>query len=468
MKKYSYIYSAILFFISLYFTTNIYSAEKILIRFDNPDKQTIEKFIHGNYDIASYHPDKYLDLVIEISHYSEMLKVHPKIKILKTEKQIKADLHKEKDIPGYRSYAQTLAELQQIEIDNPDICKLYNIGKSQGKTYSEDGNSNYNTYNHNIWALKLSDNVQIEEDEPSFYFLGAHHAREPISTEVCMEILSNMLSSYGSDADTQKRINNSQIWFVPIVNPDGQKAVLTELNVWWRKNIRDNDNSGSFEYLTGELPISKDGVDPNRNYDFWWGPNGTSEEPSSSVYKGPYPSSEPEIQAVKNLINSHHFIAGITYHSYGEIVLHPFGYEYNAIPPDVNSMSVLAENLASSIPSVYGGYYTPFQSVYLYPTMGTTNDYAYGEHGIFSFTIELANEFIPPYESALNICNNNLSAANILLDRVYTSTLTGVISDQVSKSPIVAKIFVEGIDDSGAFKEPYKSDEIFGRYYRFL
>lgn len=445
----------------IFLCINIYANERVLIRLDEPDKQTVEKFINGNYDVASYHPDKYIDLVIELSLFPEMLKEYPEIKILQTEEQIKANLLKEKDIEGYRNYDQTLAELQQIALDNPDICKLYNIGKSRGKEYSEMGISFYDDFNHDIWALKLSDNVEIEEDEPSFFFLGSHHAREPVSTEIVMELLNNMINNYDSDTDMQNRINNSQIWFVPIVNPDGKKIVLTEQDIWWRKNICDNDLNLTFT-------DSVDGVDPNRNYGFWWGALGRSDEPFTDGYIGEEEFSEPEIKAVKKLIDSHHFVAGITYHSCGEMVLYPFGYEFNAIPPDINSVSVLADKMAASIPSEAFGSYDSFQSTELYPTRGTTDDYAYGQHGIFCYTIETATEFIPPYANALDICYNNLDAAYILQDRIKTSMITGNILDQVTKSPVIAEIHVEGIDDSWIFREPYKSDEEFGRYYRFL
>ena len=453
--------SIILISVVIFLCINASANERVLIRLDEPDKQTVEKFINGNYDVASYHPEKYLDLVIELSQYQLMLKKYPEIKILQTEEQIKANLNKGKDIDGYRNYEQTLAELQQIAQDNPDICKLYNIGKSRGKEYSETGISFYDDFNHDIWALKLSDNVEIEEDEPSFFFLGSHHAREPVSTEVVMELLNNMIDNYDSDTDMQNRINNSQIWFVPIVNPDGKKIVLTEQDIWWRKNICDNDLSLNFT-------DSIDGVDPNRNYGFWWGALGRSDEPFTDGYIGEEEFSEPEIKAVKNLIDSHHFVAGITYHSTGEMVLYPFGYEYTAIPPDINSISTLADRMAASIPSETFGTYESFQCVGLYPTRGTTDDYAYGEHGIFCYTIETATEFIPPYSDALNVCHNNLDAAYILLDRVNSSALTGIITDQVTKSFVVAEAYVEGIDNLGIFKEAYKSDEEFGRYYRIL
>jgi len=445
----------------IFLCINASANERVLIRLDEPDKQTVEKFINGNYDVASYHPDKYLDLVIEVSQYQLMLKEYPEIKILQTEEQIKANLLKEKDIEGYRNYDQTLAELQQIALDNPDICKLYNIGKSRGKEYSETGISFYDYFNHDIWALKLSDNVEIEEDEPSFFFLGSHHAREPVSTEIVMELMNNMINNYDSDTDMQNRINNSQIWFVPIVNPDGKKIVLTEQDIWWRKNLCDNDLSLTFT-------DSLDGVDLNRNYGFWWGALGRSDEPFTDGYIGEEEFSEPEIKAVKDLIDSHHFVAGITYHSTGEMVLYPFGYEYTAIPPDINSISTLADRMAASIPSEESGTYDSFQSAELYPTRGTTDDYAYGEYGVFCYTIESATDFIPPYANALNICHNNLDAAYILQDRIKTSMITGNISDQVTKSPVIAEIHVEGIDDSWIFREPYKSDEEFGRYYRIL
>lgn len=447
----------------LVFTISIFAQNMVVVRFDNPTNELVREFTSIAYDVASYQPGKYLDIVVNMEEYDRLLEAGYEIRITQTEEQLKENLRSGADLAGYRDYEEMLADLQQAELDYPAICKLYDIGDSRGKEYSDAGNSNYDQYNHEIWALKVSDNVETEEDEPCIYYIAEHHAREPLSLETAMTILEHILDNYGTDPTITDNVNNSQIWFVPLVNPNGHKVVTDEENVWWRKNIRDNDENGVMN-VTGYNP--SDGVDINRNYGFEWG--GASNTWSSEVYQGPAPFSEPETQAVRDLLAAHHFIAGISYHTYGEIVLYPYGYEDGIIAPDQAALSELATEMAFSIPAQYGGYYTPEASWALYPCTGTTDDFAYGMYGTFGYTIEMATEFIPSANQVQQICDNNVEAAMIMLDRANHSILKGHITDAGTGESLQAEIFVDGVDNTGVYRNPYMSDTEFGAYYRLL
>jgi hypothetical protein len=444
-------------------------SQKQVIRIQEPTKQTVAYFYENRFDVAAYRTGKYIDVVVSEEEMDTLIQDGFAFTITQTEQQLKGNLRSSKDLEGYRTYDEVLLELLDYQAQYPDLCKLYNIGSSLGFEYSEEGNSNYDDYAHDIWALKVSDNVEIEEDEPNFYYMGAHHAREPISTEVVMTVLEHFMDNYGMDTEITENIQNSQIWFVPIVNPDGHKVVLTELDVWWRKNIRDNNENGVFNtdnyYGNGD-----DGVDLNRNYSWQWATSGASGDWNSPTYYGSTGFSEPETTSIKNLIDAHHFVAGISYHSYSELVLFPFGYADGVNAPDKLAMQNLAIEMAETIPAddTPSGHYIPQQAWELYPASGTTDDYAYGEYGIFSYTIELATEFIPPANVALEIADNNIEAAKILLNRITHSTLTGHIFDEETFLPVVAEINVHEIDNQGAYKKPYQSNETFGRYYRML
>jgi len=453
------------------------SDEKMIVRFNHPTAEIIKEFLSSAYDVAAYKPGVYLDIVITESEMNSLKQRGFDITVTRTESELKKNLllKKRSSLSGYRDYDQLITELKDIEAEYPDICKLYNIGDTWGKQYLEEGNSNYEQFNnHTIWALKLSDNVAVEEDEPSVYYMGEHHAREPVSLEVVMAVLYHILNLYSKDETVTDRVNDTQIWFVPLLNPNGHQVVTSKTDIWWRKNIRDNNENGNFE----DSYLSADGVDLNRNYGFEWGMTGASDDPSDDTYHGIAAWSEPEIQAAKNLLDSHHFVAGITYHSYGELILYPFGYAYNVVAPDNDALSELAVKMAEAIPGIpnkYGKFehshkhYDPGASWTLYPTMGDHSDYAYGVLGIFSYTIELARDFIPPAEDLPQICNDNLEAAIMLLNRSYYSVLTGHIRDKAG-NPVKAEIVVHGIDDNIAaeFRYPYQSDEKFGRYYRLL
>lgn len=453
----------ILLFLAFSFISILNAQEKVIIRIEKPTKSDYSEFLKKGYDIAAYKPKEALDLVVTIEDFESLLDMGYEAKVIKTEQQVKENLIVGKDLNGYRTYEDLLLELQQIETNNPGICKLYDIGDSRGNEYLNGGNSNYINYNHEIWALKVSDNVNIEEDEPYVYYMGEHHAREPISLEVNMYILNYLVSNYGTDPDVTDWVNNTQIWFMPLVNPNGHKIVTDEDDLWWRKNIRDNNENGQLDF--GSTP---DGVDPNRNYGWHWGGTGSSGDPYNDTYRGPSAFSEPCIQAMKNMIDTYHFITGITYHSYSELVLFPYGYDNGVTAPDHDALEELAIDMAVTIPAAGGGHYTPQESWQLYPASGTTDDYSYGERGIFSYTVELGTEFIPPANEILGICQDNLQAALILLDRVNQSTLTGIIRDASTNQPIVAEVYIDGIDNTGEFREPYESDTDFGRYYRLL
>lgn len=433
--------------------------ERFVARIESPQVADLSEFLKTGYDIAAFKPGKYIDLVINHQELQNLQSNGFSLEITQTERQLKENMVAGKSLAGYRTYADLYTELLNLQSAHPDICKLYDIGDSRGKEYTAPA---YNNYKHDIWAMKVSDNVATEEDEPCIFYMGEHHAREPISLEVAMYILNYLVSNYGTDPTITNSVNSKQIWFMPLVNPNGHKIVTDEVDVWWRKNIRDNNSSNTIN--TG----TTDGVDLNRNYGWEWGGEGTSTNPTDITYCGPAGFSEPESMAMKNMIDQHHFVAGITYHSYSELVLFPYGYTTGAFAPDHTSLEALAVSMANTIPADGGGNYTPDKSSGLYPASGTTDDYAYGERGIFCYTIELGTQFIPPAGQISTMCQNNLQAAMILLHRVDQSTLTGLVKDANTQLPLQAEVYITGIDNTGAYRAPYTSDEAFGRYYRML
>ncbi len=450
-------------FISVFLSAN----EKMVVRFENPDEHLVTQFIQSGYEIAAYRPGDFLDLVVNHEELTALQEIGYDPFITQTEEGLKTNLQPQtRSIPGYRNYGQILEYLEDINEEYPEITRLYNIGNSWGKIYTDEGNDYYEDYNFDIWALKLTTFPDSLKNKPAVFYMGAHHAREPLSAEVPLVVLDYLLSEYDDENDlVMELIDETEIWFAPLVNPDGHKVVLDSLDVWWRKNIRDNNNNGEFD-SNKEYGSGVDGVDLNRNYAFEWQFDPRIER---ATYTGPNPGSEPEVQAMKELMANVHFVAGITYHTYGEMVLFPYGYAHGCRAPDHLALEDLAKEMAYSTPR-YGrpGYYLPQQSIHLYPARGVTDDYAYGEYGIFCFTVELATEFIPSIKEIRQVSQDNIEAAMILLERIHKSSLTGIITDGVTGEPLEAEIFVIGIDDTGSFRHPYKSRKQFGRYYRIL
>lgn len=455
----------VLFFLILSFCP-AFALERLVIRIDQPDPATFRHYLETAADIASYQPGVYLDLVIPANELSSYQVLYPALRITQTEAQLKANLDSgTRDIPGYTNYAALMTEIQSLQAQYPSLISTQIIGSGWGHQYSQTI-PYYLNFDHQITAIKVSNNVLVDEDEPAIYFCGAHHAREPIGVEVSMEILTYLVENYNLDPVVTQLLNTTQIWIVPLVNPDGHKVVLDQTDVWWRKNIRDNNNSTN--YSGGEYGSGADGVDINRNYGWEWGYLSATDDNTSATYHGPAAFSEPEAIAFGDFLRSKPFIAGISYHTYGQYVLYPFGYQSNLYAPDETELRLLAESVAGVIGGQQGGFYNPMPSWELYPVSGGLDDWAYGELGIFAYTIEMATEFIPNASAIPQVVQNNLAGALQFLSRRNRAMLYGHVLDQSTGEPIEAVIHVRGLDDSPVPRNDYKTNLQFGSYYRLL
>ncbi len=231
-----------------------------------------------------------------------------------------------------------------------------------------------------IWALVISDNVQLDEGEPEVLFMGNHHAREWISVEVPLYLAKYLLENYATDPQVKSYVDHGEIWIVPMVNPDGHQYSI-DVDRWWRKNRR-NNGDGTF------------GVDLNRNYSHMWGGDGSSADTASDIYRGTEPFSEPEVQAIRDLALVHNFQAIMTYHSYGQLVLYPWSYTADPAA-DAARLGEMASEMAVRMQQVHGKVYTPMQGSSLYPASGLTVDWFYGTFGIPAFNTELRPDAYP-------------------------------------------------------------------------
>lgn len=440
--------------------------ERKVVRINKPTTEIMKTLLEKNFDIASYSPGNYLDLVVCVQKKNDLLRMGHIFEVTQTESDLINNLRsRDRNVYGYRTYDEVVDELFSFEEDYPDLAKVYNLGESWGNIYYNQGIDYYEDYQFEIWGLKVTLNPEEEQDKPGVYYIGALHAREPLSVEVPMEFINQLLTGYEDDPQIEFLIDNTEIWFVPLINPDGHRVVLDEIDVWWRKNIRDNNGNQEFDTFN-YYGMGIDGVDLNRNFGYYWQHDSSVQAPT---YPGPEPFSEPEAAAVQQLISNRHFVAGISYHTYGEMVLYPYGYSENVHAPDVDVLGNLAQELAEATPKIASaGHYDPMPAWDLYPARGTSEDYFYGVHGIIAFTFEMANQFIPPYTTAQQIVQDNMEACMILLNRVHYSKLTGIVTNSVSGEVLEAEVFVHGIDNSGEYRHPIKSREPFGRYYRLL
>lgn len=264
---------------------------------------------------------------------------------------------------AYHSTLELETDMRLLERDHPGLASVREIGETLEK--------------RKILALKISDNAPSDEREPAVLFAGCHHAREWISVEVPFLFGRYLLENYEQSEEVRELVDGSEIWIVPAVNPDGLEYSI-HVYRYWRKNRRANQD-GTF------------GVDLNRNYGYAWGFDdiGSSGQPGSDVYRGTGPFSEPESDAVRRLFLGHDFRALVSFHSYAQVILYPWGFTTEAAPTGTELEGVAAA-MAGLIEAVNGTRYGHGQaSRGLYLTNGDTADWAYSVAGAPSFTIEL-------------------------------------------------------------------------------
>ncbi len=230
---------------------------------------------------------------------------------------------------------------------------------------------------------------------PEVLFTSLTHAREPESMQSALHFLIALIDGYGTDPELTYLVDEREIWFIPVVNPDGY--AINE-STWvsggafgfWRKNARDNDGDGVVE--------AREGVDLNRNFGYQWGYDniGSSPNPSSDLYRGPAAFSEPETQAVRDFCASHAFRTADNLHTYYEASLYPWGY-IAADTPDSAAFVRLGDAKTEVDHYAHGR-----SGQILYPVNGDANDWMYGDTSkprALAYTTEIGNQddgFWPP------------------------------------------------------------------------
>jgi hypothetical protein len=257
---------------------------------------------------------------------------------------------------GYYTWSEVVAKLDEMRADYPD---LVTARESLGTSW--DG--------RDLWMVKISDHADQSEGEPAILYTALTHAREPIGMEVLLYYMFHLLESYGTDAEATYLVDEREMFFVPVVNPDGYETNrLTNPNGggMWRKNRR---NNGGGVY----------GVDLNRNYGYRWGYDnqGSSPTPSSDTYRGPSAFSEPETSAIRGFHQDHAVLNGFHYHAYGNYELHPFAYAAAAFPPEPDRSLYLeyTGQMAALNGYAVGNFYQRLG----YLANGEVLDWSYGE-----------------------------------------------------------------------------------------
>ncbi|WP_116203740.1 M14 family zinc carboxypeptidase [Amycolatopsis circi] len=304
---------------------------------------------------------------------------------------------------GYRTVAAQEAHLAKVAAAHPDLATEYTLGQSWRKTQGKGG--------HDINAICLTKKqdgdctLSTKSPKPKFVLMAQIHAREISTGEVAWRWIDYLADGYGADATATSILDTTEVWVVPISNPDGVDIVASGGNS--PKLQRKNANTSN-----GNCGGTNIGIDLNRNSTFRWGAD--SDSPCAETYQGPGAGSEPEVQALEQFFRAIYpeqrgsgdndpapdTARGtmITLHSYGNDIIVPWGFTSDPAPNDA-ALRKLGAKFSDSNGYLVG---TNTETVG-YSTSGTTDDFTYGALGVASFTFEMGGQsgscggFLPRY-----------------------------------------------------------------------
>lgn len=264
----------------------------------------------------------------------------------------------------------------------------------------------------NLWYLKISDNPNVDENEPEVLYDALHHAREAASLSQLIFYMWYLLENYSTNPDVKFLVDNTELFFVPCVNPDGyvyNQTTNPNGGGMWRKNRRNNGTTF--------------GVDLNRNYGYNWGYDNVGSSPTSSsdTYRGTAGFSEPETQAMRNFCNARQFKTALNAHTYSNLLIYPWGYLPSFYTPDSATYVNWAVYMTETSRFLYG---TGDQTVN-YVTNGDSDDWMYGEQTSKAKILPLTPEagsasdgFWPATSRIIDICkttfNQNINLAKLV------------------------------------------------------
>lgn len=300
---------------------------------------------------------------------------------------------------GFFTYEEMLQHLENMRTQYPDLISaalpIDGIETNEGRP---------------IYWLRLSDNPNTDEqNEPEVLINAIHHAREPAGMSQLIFFMYYLLENYATDPEIRHLVNNTELYLVPCINPDGyihNQTTNPNGGGMWRKNKRDNDQNGQFN-------SQSDGVDLNRNYGHFWGfdDEGSSPDPTSNVYRGDAAFSEPETQAMKVLCEQHQFQIALNYHTYSNLLIYPWGYIGSFETPD----SAVFRNFSRVMTRENHYKHGTSDQTIGYLTNGDSDDWMYGEQTtkakILSMTPEVgtfSDGFWPIEERIIPLCLENV------------------------------------------------------------
>ena len=309
--------------------------------------------------------------------------------------------YREGSMSGYHTVEEAYAQLDSMRARFPNLISARIPFPDSLKSVE----------GRQIFWLRLSDNPTVEENEPEVFYNAMIHAREPNALSEMLFYMWYLLENYATNPEIKYLVDNTEMFFIPIVNPDGvtynQQTAPTGGGMW-RKNRRLN-SGGSY------------GVDLNRNFGYLWGLDNTGSSPtqSSETYRGTAPFSEPETRAIRYLCLQHNFNITLNTHTYANDVVYPWGYA-NLLTPDSIEYRRVSDLMTAQNTWGHG---TGFETIG-YNTNGDSDDWMYGDtitkNKIISMTPEVGPNYFGfwPPRTAIEQINKASVYMNLALPRV--------------------------------------------------
>lgn len=289
---------------------------------------------------------------------------------------------------GYMTYEQIVALADSLATNFPGICQKVIFGTSYG--------------GRQLAALKISDNVNIEEPEAGILFDAGIHGDEILPSDIVMRYSRYLCLGYGTDPVVTDMINNHEIWFYYMVNPDG------------RVNMNRYNNHN---------------VDCNRDAGYMWNGEGGS----------PGAFSQIESQSLRNCMLQVNPVVYTNYHGGTEIISYPWSYRSSPCPDNAN-LNQLASVYSSS--SGYTGLIFGQGYNIMYPINGSNKDFQYGGSGNVGWSIELSNDKQPPSSQITSFYNKNAPAITEIIKRCGYG-VEGIVTDSITGDPLLATVWVD-------------------------
>ncbi|XP_074520809.1 carboxypeptidase O-like [Halichoeres trimaculatus] len=312
------------------------------------------------------------------------------------------------DYYKYHQMSEISQWMTDIVKENPDLVSIMKYGKTYEK--------------RTISLLKIG--VHSEEKKKAIWMDCGIHAREWIAPAFCQYFVRQILDAYKKDVKMQEMMKNMDFYVTPVLNIDGYIfSWADETTRLWRKN-RSPGPAGCDCY----------GTDLNRNFEANWGTIGVSTNCCDQTYCGTQETSEPEAQAVTYFVGTRKedFLCFLTIHSYGQLLLLPYGHP-NFTASNYEELMEVGLAAADAIKKVHGMNYTVGTSPdVLYPNSGSSRDWSRMQGIPYTYTFELRDKgtfgFKLPEDQIRPTCEEAYSGALHIITYAHDKTFSGAVA----------------------------------------